>query len=60
MTRREVIAELLFRARADNRPAYWLDGPRATEARKGQIPSHAVYACVSGDTAWTTLPAEEK
>jgi hypothetical protein len=59
MTRRQAIAELLSRARADNRPAWYLDGPRPTEVKKGQIPDKAVYACVSGDTEWTVLPYED-
>ena len=59
MTRRDIIDGILFRARAESRIVYWLDGPRPTEVRKGVVPPNAVYICVSGDTAWTTLPKDD-
>ena len=58
MTRREAIAALLARARDANKLAWYLDGPRPTEVRKGQVPDEAVYVCVSGDERWEKLPSE--
>lgn len=59
MTRREVIAAILARARADNRPSLYLKGPLPVEVRKGTIPDDAVYVCVSGDDQWMRLPDKE-